>query len=106
VTCVHPESTLYEFDVPGIGPMKLCWECRRDIVLRLHLYDPVGVVCVDLGTIGRECDTCKGEYTSTWAGSCNCPGRRDECEAKEQALRRWRTFADMCICKPTEERAA
>lgn len=47
----------------------------------------------DFGTIGRPCPVCKGEYTSTWVGTCTCPGREEECDANIEALQRWR--ADM-----------
>lgn len=107
MTCAHPTEPLYDFDVPGMGAMKLCWDCRREIVLRCHLYEPpIGMICVDLGTIGYRCSKCKGEYTSTWAGNCTCPGRKEQCEAMAENVKRWRALAALTIHKPKKERAA
>lgn len=105
VTCAHPNETLYDFDVPGVGPMQLCWNCRKEIVIRCHLYEPTGMVCADLGTIGYQCKTCKGEFTTTWAGTCTCAGRKERCDAASEAVKRWRKFAELCLWKPKKERA-
>lgn len=102
--CEHiaHEGEKFRFEVPYLGTVIVCGECRRELGLRL-MERPVGVV-VDCGRIGYGCSKCGGEYTTTDAMTCTCPARRKVCKENARALDQWTAWASVVHWKP-ERRA-
>lgn len=102
--CVHVGAQIYEFPVPYLGIVKLCWDCRRELVMRLHAFDEFGLIPLDGGRFGYKCSHCNGDYTSDDHGTCTCPGRKHNCAVTRKNLRAFDRYADLVIRKPPADR--
>jgi len=87
--CEHiaHEGEKFKFEVPYLGTVIVCGECRRELGMRT-MERPVMVVA-DCGRFGYQCSKCDGEFTSTDAVTCKCPGRKEACEINGKALDQW-----------------
>jgi hypothetical protein len=98
--CIHAEADLckpeelFFFAVPYLGQVLVCRECRRELALRT-VERPHGLVPADLGRIGYRCSRCGGDYTSTDAMTCRCPGRKEQCEQANQLVNEWMTYREL-----------
>ena len=107
--CIHQQSgvEMFLFALPYLGDYLLCWDCRRELVLRTHSFKAVpGLVPVCGGTIGYRCCKCGAEYTATDAMKCKCKARRAQCKANREAYEAWREYAKLCVWKPETKREA
>ena len=99
--CIHFGEEKYPFTLPyGIGKQMLCWECRRELALRLHAYPEWGVVNIDSGRFGYGCTKCKGTFTSTDPMTCKCEGRKEQCAAEAKAQAAFSEYAKLVLWKP------
>lgn len=96
--CIHAEQVKpydrFFFDVPYLGKVLVCRECRRELALRT-VERPHGLLPIDCGRIGYRCSRCGGEYTSTDPLTCRCEGRKEDCEHTAQLLREWMTYREL-----------
>jgi hypothetical protein len=108
MNCVHAESgvEMFAHAVPYLGTVHLCWDCRRELVLRTHDFLEFGLIPVDAGRLGYTCPKCKGELTSTDSMTCTCRGRKAECAANRRAFDAFKTYARLVLWKPKAARDA
>lgn len=94
---------MYDFDLPYIGAAKLCWDCRREIAIRT--VERPTMVGIDGGRLGYDCKQCGGQFTSTDAMTCKCPGRAEDCAEESRVQKQWSEWATLTLWKPRRTQA-
>ncbi len=85
-SCLHATARKFPFEVPYLGKVEVCLPCRRELALRT-IERPRGLAPLDCGGLGYQCRKCVGQFTSTDAMTCTCPGRKEDCEHAAAALK-------------------